>query len=162
MHSTHKQGKREKHYVCCCTENYVNNRESVNTQSQKQLRAALLLEEDYISFIRNEFLKTFSKTRMLSSRMRTVRWSDRLHGYFWVVKIWSAKFSPTFHWGGGGVFLGSETQSAKFWPTFHFLEGGGVFMGSQNSKLKVLANLHYLSVWKKSQLVRIHQVKMSH
>ena len=61
MHSTRKHEKRQKHYVCCCTENYVNNRESVNTQAQKQLRAALLLEEDYVSFIRNDFFKTFRK-----------------------------------------------------------------------------------------------------
>ena len=64
-------------------------------------------------------------------------------GSSWVVKTQSAKFWPTFHWGGGilgyakfwptfhwggGRELYSwvvKTQSTKFWPTFHWGEGKG-------------------------------------
>ena len=45
-------------------------------------------------------------------------------GYSRVVKTQSAKFWPTFDWGGG-IFLGSQRQSAKFWPSFHIRGGGG-------------------------------------
>ena len=49
---------------------------------------------------------------------------------------------------GGGYSLVVKTQSAKFWPSFHFrgegvwptIHGGEVFLGSENSKYQVLAN----------------------
>ena len=36
-------------------------------------------------------------------------------GYAWVVKTQSAKIWPTFHWGGGGVFLGSQIVNWYSW-----------------------------------------------
>ena len=59
MHGTHKHDRyMEKHNVCC-TENYVNNRELVNTKTQKQLRAALLLKEVTSRSFRVNFLFLF-------------------------------------------------------------------------------------------------------
>ena len=49
----------------------------------------------------------------------------RGRGYSWVVKSQSAKFWPTFIWGGGGYSWVVKTQSAKFWPTFSIFGSGG-------------------------------------
>ena len=77
--------------------------------------------------------------------MCTVRCGDRLLGYFWVVKIWSAKLWSSFHCVGG-VFLGSQNSKCQVLANFSFSGGwggGGVFFGSQNSKCQVLAKFSF-------------------
>ena len=48
MQGTHKH---EKHYVCCCTENYVNNRELVNTPVADPRGRPPSTDRNFLNFI---------------------------------------------------------------------------------------------------------------